>query len=128
MSTDPNPITFDYKRKAFVSDGKLIAGLHPTLQSLIYPHYNWKRAHKLNRHGLQSYTPMHTHGIRAGVKLDSEIGKTVSMYVKHQLNPSVFYSVDDRRKAAAALSFTVRQKLDKLCSSISIHCQHFALI
>jgi hypothetical protein len=113
-TNDPS-IWFDHRRQAFVHRGRLVPGLLPSLQKLLYPRYNWmearKRSPRVNsaRHqhvdmeatenGSTSLARQQCSGKQNGSKLDRQLHHSIQLARRYNLKPEVFTNSQKRRAA-----------------------------
>jgi hypothetical protein len=76
------------RRKHFTINGKAVPGLHPTLKACFYPTYSFSASRDIaavaTPHAEHAY-----YGMRAGIKLDTAITKSVEDFVRTNVRPNI---------------------------------------
>jgi hypothetical protein len=117
-------IVWDHRRRAFTMDGRLISGLLPQLQRLLYPDYSWEV--------VRANTPTQTrpknacsstyrtlfHGKANGSKLDRQLHVAVQFAHDHSLPCCVFFDSKKRRLARQSLPQRTATRLERLASHL----------
>lgn len=84
-----NTVLWDSQRKHFTINGKAVAGVHPTLQSLFYPNYSFHAARNRGAIAGTQHQPHTYYGRATGIRLDNSIETTVDRFVETGQRPKL---------------------------------------
>lgn len=78
-------VKWEFKRKVFTINQKVVSGVHPTLSRLFYPNYSWLQARvRAGNDSKHQY-----YGIKKGRQLDASITKSVDDFSKTGNRPQL---------------------------------------
>lgn len=123
-------IRFDPKKKVFVLRNRVVSGLLPRLQRLLYPSYTWEEAvslaaKKANKPRGKPVRQSEFHGLSNGKKLDKQVGHAIYFARIHGLDCSVFVSEKERLKATKKLPKSAATRLLQMSTRLALPAQNF---
>lgn len=94
MTSSSNRIYFSRKFKAFTVNGMARRGVHPTIRKLFFPLYSYERAtlgpFTASREQGSVKETRCKPGVRAGLLVDTELKRTVNLFVKYKIPIQAF--------------------------------------
>lgn len=125
-------IQFDPRRRAFVYRGRLVSGLLPSLQALLYPEYTWAQASRLSsmQNAGRPKQPQKTkqkdpkcHGPASGRQLDRQLSTAIQFARTHGLECSLFVNAEQRRQCR--LTPPLARRLQQIAARLTTPARHF---
>ncbi len=142
-------IKFDYRRKVFVyNNNRLVRGLLPCLQKMLYPKYDWMKARikqfkVIKQSQIQQYhqhqrqhqptqnqtqtaqdlTQKQQEGMKRGNKLDYQIHRSILFSRQYDIPPVAF--VNSIKRKQQGIPEGTREKLERMIGSFTDNTLHF---